>query len=394
MDSNDSQKRKWMDDGFDVSNVTAYPISSSQKAAFLARLQKPPSQKELRELCGEIQHLIPCPSTQSKKKAKRTAGCLNTTASSAQARSSIDYWSRGAGVQPPAEAGGVQHAASPTETMNNVASQLQEAGSMVAKAATTLQLLYDSQNTAAAAVPEEVPPRQRAAKAETAAREALANEVAALYASVYKLMAAGVVLVVCGTSAVLKAGWKTLLRNEAPPSTAAPGQHKEHGEEHAAMSQPNNTSALPATAAPAKELWEIKQQPVAPFDGAWKETWADAALQKFHLLDLRSEFGAPLRPPPAIMIEILYLLYMACERHTKPKSQYVDTELKLQLKALCCDEALALKKDRRVALWMRNFRLYMAPLFDELACHALTKKSGVAKSRLPVYIDLPQRPPA
>ena len=75
-------------------------------------------------------------------------------------------------------------------------------------------------------------------------------------------------------------------------------------------------------------------------------------------------------------------------RHTKCGAHYVDRHLKDELARMLWDSPLRNKTDRRAALWIRNFRQHIAEHFDGLEDHVLTKKSGVSKDRLPVYLPL------
>ena len=89
------------------------------------------------------------------------------------------------------------------------------------------------------------------------------------------------------------------------------------------------------------------------------------------------------------MVQMIYILYDACLRHIKPGTKYVDADLKFKASQICLDDLLEESSDKRVGLWMCNFRTHLAPYFAELEEHVRAKSSGINKNKKPVYIAMP-----
>ena len=414
-----AKKRKaWEGDGWALDRgIQQHPITAVQRLYLLDRLKQVSNRVELRELAKEVQQKLPIMQNGSgpKKKAKASKGYVTAGAAKDKIEASVLYWSCDAVVElqlkQDTAAAKAKAAASPAPSIQLIADAVRDARLKVEDASAMLGALQATQDEADA-MRTEVQPRRRATHVETNAKEALTFEALALFTAVASLLFARMLVHMCKLSAGLQnvfrdaATWiesvqaarkdNAIHADHIPSlgSTTAPATNNTVAAAAAAAA----TAAMQAAVTPAaqsegnddpKELWEIAQVPLPPFAEDWNPTWADEGLKRFHLLDVRSEYGAARRPMCAVIIEVLYLLRGACLRHTKPSANYVDRDLKEDLAIVMCDRPLMRKKDKRVALWLRNFRQHIAEHFDGLGEHVLNKKNGVSKDRLPVYRPFP-----
>ena len=106
---------------------------------------------------------------------------------------------------------------------------------------------------------------------------------------------------------------------------------------------------------------------------AWKPTWADAALSRFHFIDLRLRNGRPFTLDEEWMVAMIRAFFQASFKH-KSKCHYVSVELKSELSAICSDQSLKKVEDQRARIWMTNFRFHIAPHYPSLAHYVASRK--------------------